>query len=286
MQPVWRRLGRAILVWPGMFFAGLSIGSATGLAPPPRVPEHVTTDEAYAKERHGGSVVRSTAADTHPPPVPPSVAVRFSQTVGIGALPLADQSAIREKVETFDAFQLSDWPPRITPDNDPHMREIAMLAEIAAAASILGNATNIIDKIFSRFFEGKTGTSPSEGLKPEHSAVIVNDPAQRALVLSQGGLERARVTYSELGERLSSEEIRYINTRESVMNQLYEQWDAGYRTLATEMDPIRKTQLKQRLDDLAKNELGKEVNSVLGFINKAGLELDDHYKVFQHLAAR
>ncbi|MGD0885230.1 MAG: DUF3768 domain-containing protein [Thermodesulfovibrionales bacterium] len=36
---------------------------------------------------------------------------RVYQTSGISALPPADQSAIREKVETFDAF---------TPDNDPY----------------------------------------------------------------------------------------------------------------------------------------------------------------------
>ena len=39
------------------------------------------------------------------------VAGKVFQTAGICALPLADQSAIREKVETFDAFN---------PDNDPH----------------------------------------------------------------------------------------------------------------------------------------------------------------------
>jgi Protein of unknown function (DUF3768) len=39
------------------------------------------------------------------------VAGRLVQTTGINALPLVDQSAIREKVETFNAF---------TPDNDPH----------------------------------------------------------------------------------------------------------------------------------------------------------------------
>ena len=39
------------------------------------------------------------------------VAGRLFQTTGIDALPLADQSAIREKVETFKSF---------TPDNDPH----------------------------------------------------------------------------------------------------------------------------------------------------------------------
>jgi hypothetical protein len=41
----------------------------------------------------------------------PGVAGRLFQTSGINALTPADQSAIREKVETFDAF---------TPDNDPH----------------------------------------------------------------------------------------------------------------------------------------------------------------------
>ena len=39
------------------------------------------------------------------------VAGKLFQTAGIDALPLADQSAIREKVETFNIF---------TPDNDPH----------------------------------------------------------------------------------------------------------------------------------------------------------------------
>jgi Protein of unknown function (DUF3768) len=41
----------------------------------------------------------------------PGIGGRLFQTSGIAALPLADQSAIRETVETFDAF---------TPDNDPH----------------------------------------------------------------------------------------------------------------------------------------------------------------------
>jgi hypothetical protein len=39
------------------------------------------------------------------------VACRLVQTEGINALSPADQSLIREKVETFDAFM---------PDNDPH----------------------------------------------------------------------------------------------------------------------------------------------------------------------
>ena len=39
------------------------------------------------------------------------IAGHIYQTSGVSALPVKDQSAIREKVETFDAF---------TQDNDPH----------------------------------------------------------------------------------------------------------------------------------------------------------------------
>ncbi len=39
------------------------------------------------------------------------IAGRLVQTSGISALPMVDQSAIRERVEIFDTF---------TPDNDPH----------------------------------------------------------------------------------------------------------------------------------------------------------------------
>ena len=41
----------------------------------------------------------------------PGIAGKMFVTQGIAALAAADQSAIREKVETFDSF---------TPDNDPH----------------------------------------------------------------------------------------------------------------------------------------------------------------------
>ena len=116
-----------------------------------------------------------------------------------------------------------------------------VLVEVAAVAGILGNATNIIDKIYNRFIEMKTGAPPREGLKPEHSVLIKDDPNRSALILSRDGNEVGKVTYEELGQRLNVSDMRYIRTRENVMNQLYEQWEAAYPTLATEMDPIRKT---------------------------------------------
>ena len=60
---------------------------------------------------NAASHARKIAALNDPCRKAMGVAGRVFQTTGISALPPRDQSAIREKVETFDAF---------TPDNDPH----------------------------------------------------------------------------------------------------------------------------------------------------------------------
>ena len=67
------------------------------------------------------------------------------------------------------------------------------------------------------------------------------------------------------------------------MELLSEQWDEAYPTLVTEMNPIRKKQLEQQLDELT-DKLGKELAKVLGFIAKAGMMLTDHYLKFRDLA--
>jgi hypothetical protein len=141
------------------------------------------------------------------------------------------------------------------------------LAEIAAVAAILGNGTNIVDKIYTRFFERKTGTPVPADHLPENSLVISNDPAQCALVVTKGGRELSKVTYDQLEKRLSAADFEYITFREGIMKQLYEQWKAGYAELPTEMDPIRKKQLEQRIDGVT-NNLGRELDIVLGFISK------------------
>jgi hypothetical protein len=90
------------------------------------------------------------------------------------------------------------------------------LAEIAAVAGILGNATNIIDKIFSRFFERKTGQAPPQGHLPENSSIIVNKPGEEALVITSHGNEQQKVTYDQLAQKLSAADLQYIKTRERV----------------------------------------------------------------------
>ena len=81
------------------------------------------------------------------------VAGKLFQTAGISALPLADQSAIREKVETFDAFTLDNDPygehdfgafdhngKKTTFQSLQAMLDLRdrMKAELAAAAAALG----------------------------------------------------------------------------------------------------------------------------------------------------
>jgi hypothetical protein len=86
--------------------AALSCGGRRALFRPRRgglkpKEETMTTDETTAKIAELNDLCRKAMG----------IAGRAVQTAGISSLPPEDQSAIREKVETFDAF---------TPDNDPH----------------------------------------------------------------------------------------------------------------------------------------------------------------------
>jgi hypothetical protein len=159
-----------------------------------------------------------------------------------------------------------------------------VLAEIGVVAGILGNGTNIIDKIYTRFFEMKTGQTAAHGVTTNFSEVIRNDPAQGALVRESHGRIVQKVTYDELAQRLKQGDRRYIQTREKVMMLLYDQWEAAYPELATETNPIRKKQLRQQLDGVT-GDLAKELDAVLDFIAKSGLHLDDHYMHFRHVAS-
>lgn len=267
---------KLVLTWFAVLSAGFFVGSLGGsvgpTAPAPMVQYTVVPTRELPVEPTADITIRNTPADNRPPPALPE----FGR-------PIADNRN-RPRPASPDLERLigDNRPP---PEEWSELERLVMLAEAAAVASVLGNAVNIIDKIYSRFFERKTGMEPPDELKPEHSAVIKNSETESALVLSKGGRELSKVTFDELAERLSNNDMEYIKTREVVMSRLYEQWEAAYPTLVTEMDPIRKTQLKQRIDELT-DQLGKELDSILTFVAKAGLSLDAHYRRFQDLAKR
>ena len=160
------------------------------------------------------------------------------------------------------------------------------LPDAASVAAILSNATSIVDKIYGRFFQLKSGSPPPHEFDPARSAVIENHPESGALVLTQAGAEYSKVTYQELCQRLAPDDLRYIKVREKTMELLFQQWEGAHPDLAMESDPIRKVQLQQRLKSVT-DDLGRELSSVLDFIeNKAKLNLDDHYLGFRDLTGR
>ena len=103
------------------------------------------------------------------------------------------------------------------------------------------------------------------------------------MVITSHGNERQKVTYDQLAQKLSAADLQYIKTRERVMDMLYRQWESGYLAIPPEMDPIRRAQLEQRLDGVT-GDLGRELGIILGFVEKSGLHLDDHYMIFRSLA--
>jgi hypothetical protein len=122
----------------------------------------------------------------------------------------------------------------------------------------------------------KRTNSVSRIPQAETPSGVDDAPDKNALVSKNKQRQVGKVKYEVMAQRLTPEDMRYITAHEKTMTSYYEQWEAAYPTLALEVDPIRKKQLEQRLDQVL-DALAKELAIILGFIEKAGLQLDDHY---------
>jgi hypothetical protein len=143
-----------------------------------------------------------------------------------------------------------------------HMIDFVSASQIA---SILGNATNIVDKIYDRFFKVKSGKEPPPGLQPQHSAIIRDDPQRNALVSQTRGQEVQTVKYEELATKLQPSDLSYIRAREQAMEQHMAIWERVYPTIPLEMDQIRTVQLELQLKQHT-DSLGKELAAILDFL--------------------
>jgi hypothetical protein len=150
-------------------------------------------------------------------------------------------------------------------------------------AGILGNATNIVDKIYDRFFKIKSGKEPDSYLRPEHSAIIRDEPSQGALVSKMNGQEFQTLKYEELATKLEKSDFSYIKAREQAMEQHKAIWESVYPTLPLESG-VHKAQIELQLKQHT-DALGKELAAILDFLrDRCGVILDDHYSAFHDLA--
>jgi hypothetical protein len=158
--------------------------------------------------------------------------------------------------------------------------DIGVITAIISAAS---SAVDLVDKVSRQFEKFLTG-KPDPLLSKEYSYQISETPDHKNLVTTYRGQERQRVTYAELAAKLSDADLNHIKTLETSMENYYQQWAAVYPTLSTEVNPLTKVKLEQQLKYLIANGMARDLQSIIDFIERCGLTLDDHYRRIRQLA--
>lgn len=154
------------------------------------------------------------------------------------------------------------------------------VATISAIVGLAASSVGLIDKITDSYlkFWGR-----DSGVPKEHRSKIVAGEDGKSLIRLVHGQEAQRVTYQEMTKRLSEDDLSYIRALEKSMKTHKSVWEGAYPQLASEVNPVAKAKIKAQLDDVAE-DMGKDLQKILTFVEKTGLYLDDHYYAISSIA--
>ena len=143
------------------------------------------------------------------------------------------------------------------------------LAEAKVALDVGGAAIALFDKLYPRIWRALTGK------EPKTSGSIRVERRGEELVATKDGKSQMQVTYQDLMQRLSPEDVNHIRMYEQSIKNYEAQIEKIYPQLAL-LPPVQKAQvevqLKQMVDAMQSDLLG-----ILSFIERIGLDLEDHY---------
>jgi DNA polymerase I-like protein with 3'-5' exonuclease and polymerase domains len=158
------------------------------------------------------------------------------------------------------------------------------LSTAAIVTKLVGDAVGAIDKIYRGFADfNKMKDKPNSAQRPPDFA-YVDSPDQKAFVAKsrRTGEVYQSVSYDDLCKKLNGQDRAYIETLTRAMESYQKQWNSVYeqRPMAAGLELAR---LDAQLDYLAK-QIADPLIKVLGFVEKMGLWLDDHYLMARQLA--
>jgi hypothetical protein len=151
------------------------------------------------------------------------------------------------------------------------------VVDIATVTTAIGAATSavtLIDKLADGIERVLTGKKDGATAAAEHREKIERDGD--SIVSKRDGKVCQRVTAQELKDKLQESELQLIQTREQSMQNHFKVWSDVYPQLALMSNPIAKAQTKERLKQIIDDMKG-DLEGILGFLQCAGLHLDDHY---------
>jgi hypothetical protein len=152
-------------------------------------------------------------------------------------------------------------------------------------AAIAGNAVGIIDKIYSQF-AAVAAKKPTEQVVTPPSFVIVNDPAQGAIVSRyNNGQPFQTITYQELTKKLSEGDLRYVEILGKSLGNYQRQWESAHLDLSL-ASGMERGRLEGQLEVVGKR-MAEPLSAILNFVEtKVGMTLDDHYLAARDIAEK
>lgn len=99
--------------------------------------------------------------------------------------------------------------------------------------------------------------------------------------------ERTLQTISgeEMEKKLVGDDLKLIETYEAKMAEYFELWSAVYAQKGRSPDPLKNAQVNLQLKGLIKDMRG-ELIGILDFLEKLGVQLDDHYMHVRQLVEK
>jgi hypothetical protein len=146
------------------------------------------------------------------------------------------------------------------------------LATAAAAAAMLNNSVSAIDKVYN-WWRTKQGQAPaSQGLR--------SDPQKQVLqyVSLTGVAQPIRVvmSYTEFATRLTPDDVSFIRAFETRMRRAMTQWEALNADLPL-ASPVERVRIEGNMENLKDRDICPSLKQIVDFIQKLGIDLQDHY---------
>ena len=149
--------------------------------------------------------------------------------------------------------------------------------EIAAVIAATKGAVDIFDKLagpIKRVILGQPKFEQAES-KDQRWRFRVETEG-KDVVVKEGNNTRLTITGAELSKALGPQDLSLVQTYERKMQDYFDLWTSVYAAKDMSQDPLANAKTDAQLRKLIASMKG-ELLGILSFLEKIGVQLDDHY---------
>ena len=151
------------------------------------------------------------------------------------------------------------------------------LAEIAAVIAATKGAVDIFDKLagpIKRVILGQPKFEQAE-TKDQRWRFRVETEG-KDVVVKEGDYTRQTIKGAELAKALGPQDLSLVQAYERKMQDYFDLWTSVYATKDMSQDPLANAKTDAQLKKLIASMKG-ELLGILSFLERIGVQLDDHY---------